>query len=173
MVGRATVRPDVCLQPTCWGHSQTGVYLLFPSPRGGVHCGVAWPIWATCTLPGLWCWGSGVLAGMVRQGARGQEGQAQLTFPSEICFGRGPAARGGSQTCQRDGSAEAQRWVFARCKQVPWQELVPFGILAGGWAREMALASFFVPHQAALYCLGPNNSPSCCPPAFPFSEQSC
>ena len=30
-----------------WGHSQTGVYLMFPSPRGRIHCGVVWP------LPGL------------------------------------------------------------------------------------------------------------------------
>ena len=127
------------------------MYLLFPSPRGGIHCGVAWPVWATCTLPGLWCWGSGVLAGVDRQVAQGREGQAQLAFPSEIHFGRGPVAPGGSQTCRwTDGSAEAQCWVFARCKQVPWQELVPFGILAEGWARKMALASAFVPHQAEL-----------------------
>ena len=60
-------------------------------------------------------------------------------------------AAGGSQTrCRRVGSAEAQRWVIARSEQVPWQELVPFGILAGGWAGEMALASAFVPHQTAL-----------------------
>ena len=59
-------------------------------------------------------------------------------------------AAGGSQIrCWRGGSAEAQRWVFARSKQVPWQELVPFGILAGGWAREMALMSAFVPRQIA------------------------
>ena len=60
-------------------------------------------------------------------------------------------AAGGSQTrCRRGGSAKAQRWVFAQSKQVPWQELVPFGILAGGWAREMALASAFVPCQTEL-----------------------
>ena len=53
-------------------------------------------------------------------------------------------AAGGSQTrCRRFGSAEAQRWVFARSKKIPWQELVPFGILAGGWAGEMALAPLF------------------------------
>ena len=64
-------------------------------------------------------------------------------------------AAGGSQTrCWRDGSREAQPWVFAWCKQVPWQELVPFGILAGGWVREMALASAFVPPQAELCRLG-------------------
>ena len=60
-------------------------------------------------------------------------------------------AAGGSQTrCRRGGSTQAQRWVFAWCEQVPWQELVPFGILAGGWAREMVLASAFVPHQTEL-----------------------
>ena len=64
-------------------------------------------------------------------------------------------AVGGSQIrCRRFGSAEAQSWVFARSEQVPWQELVPFGILAGGWAREMALASAFVPHQTELCCPG-------------------
>ena len=83
-------------------------------------------------------------------------------------------ATGGSQTCcRRGGSAEAQCWVFARSEQVPWQELVPFGILAGGWAREMALLSTFVPRQAELCCPVLNNSPSHCPPALPFSEQSC
>ena len=57
-------------------------------------------------------------------------------------------AVGGSQICcLRFGSAEAQSWVFAWSEQVPWQELVPFGILAGGWAGEKALASAFVPHQ--------------------------
>ena len=60
-------------------------------------------------------------------------------------------AAGGSQTlCRRGGSAEAQRLVFARIKQFPWQELVTFGILAGGWARKMALASAFVPRQTEL-----------------------
>ena len=57
-------------------------------------------------------------------------------------------AAGGRQIhCRRFGSAEAQSWVFAGIKQVPWQELVLFGILAGGWAGEMALASAFVPRQ--------------------------
>ena len=82
-------------------------------------------------------------------------------------------APGGSQTPRRDGSAEAQHWVFAWRKQVPWQELVPFGILAGGWAGEMVLASAFVPRQAELCHPGLNNSPFRCPPAFQFSEQSC
>ena len=80
---------------------------------------------------------------------------------------------GGKQTRWRDGSRGTQRRVFAWCKQVPWQELVPFGILAGGWAREMALVSAFVPCQAELCHPELNNSPSRCPPALPFSKQSC
>ena len=83
-------------------------------------------------------------------------------------------AAGGSQTrCRGGGSTEAQRWVFVWSKQVPWQEPVPCGILAGGWVREMALASAFVPSQAELCCPGLNNSPFHCSPALPFSEQSC
>ena len=83
-------------------------------------------------------------------------------------------AAGGSQTrCRRGGSAEAQRWVFGQSEQVSWQELVPFGILAGAWAREMALASAFVPQQLSSVLPGLSNSPSLCPPAFLLSEQSC
>ena len=64
-------------------------------------------------------------------------------------------AAGGSQIrCRRFGSAEAQSWVFARSEQVPWRDLVLCGILAGGWAGEMALASAFVPHQTELGCQG-------------------
>ena len=58
---------------------------------------------------------------------------------------------GGSQTrCRRCGSAEAQCWVFSQSEKFPWQELVPFGILARGWVREMALVSAFVPQQTEL-----------------------
>ena len=123
---------------------------------------------AKVVVLGIWCisWGGSA-------SAQGREGQAQLAFPSEVRFGRGPAAPGGSQTRQRDGSAEAQRWVFAWCQQVPWWEPVPCGILAGGWAGEMVLASAFVPRQTELCRPGLSNSPSCCPPALPFSEQSC
>ena len=83
-------------------------------------------------------------------------------------------AAGGSQTrCRRGGSAEALRWVFARCKQVPWQELVPFGILAGGWVREKALAAPLFPAKLSSVVPGLRNCPFRCPPAFPLPEQSC
>ena len=83
-------------------------------------------------------------------------------------------AAGGSQTqCRLVGSAEAQRWVFAWSEQVPWQELVPFGILAGGWAREMALASAFVPHQTELCPLGAQQLSLPLSSSLPPLEQSC
>ena len=83
-------------------------------------------------------------------------------------------AAGGSQIrCRRFGSPEAQSWVFVRREQVPWQELVLFGILAGGWAGEMALASTLFPTKLSSVVRGLSSSPSLCPPAFPLSEQSC
>ena len=62
--------------------------------------------------------GSGVLVGVDLQGAQGQERLAQLALPLVVHFRRGPVALGGRQTRWKDGSAEAQRWVFAWCKQV-------------------------------------------------------
>ena len=43
------------------------------------------------------------------------------------------------------GSTESQHWVFEWCNQIRCGELVPFGITAGGYEREMALPSAFVP----------------------------
>ena len=115
---------------------------------------------ARLVVLGMWCisWG-----GSARCTRLGGAGSARFSFGYPLQ--EGPVAPGRSQTCQRDGSAEAQCWVFAWCKQVPWQELVPFVILAGGWAREMALASAFVPRQTALSSWGsatlpPSLSPS-------------
>ena len=159
---------DLMSAPThCWGQSDWCVPSL-PSPRGRIHCGVVWPVWATCTLPGLWCWGSGILAWVDQQGAQGREGQAQLTFPSEIRLGEGPCST-------RRESDPLEGWIRRRTALgvcvVQASSLT--GILAGGWAREMALVSAFVPRQAELCRQGLNNSPSRCPPALRFSEQSC
>ena len=102
---------------------------------------------------GVWriSWG-----GSARCTGAGGAGSACFSFGDP--FQVGPCGTGGSQTRQRDGSAEAQCWVFALCKQVPWQELVPFGILAGEWAREM-LASAFVPCQTELVVWGSTTLP--------------
>ena len=75
--------------------------------------------------------GSGVLAGVNPQGTQGREGQGQLTLPLVVHFRRGPAAPQGRQTRQRDGSTEAQHWVFALCKQVREGNLFPLGFWLG------------------------------------------
>ena len=76
-------------------------------------------------------------------------------------------AAGGSQTsCQRSGSAEAQHWVFAWCKQVLWQKLVPFGILAGGWAREMVLVRPLFPAKLSSVVRQLSHPLSSSPPAL-------
>ena len=49
--------------------------------------------------------------------------------------------------------------MFAQCTS-KFGELVPFGVSAGGWEREMALASAFVPGQAELCLPGLYTSPS-------------
>ena len=84
-------------------------------------------------------------------------------------------AAGGSQiSCRRFGCTEAHSWEFAQSEQVPWQELVPFGILAGGWAREMALASAFVPCQTELCRPGAQQLSSLpLSSSLPALEQSC
>ena len=114
---------------------------------------VVWPLsglLAHCQDCGAASMGSGVLAGVDPQGAQGREEQAQLALPLVVCFGRGPVAPGGRQTRRVDGSTEAQHWVFARCKQVRDGNWFPLGFWLGAWAKEMALVSTFVLHQAEL-----------------------
>ena len=158
----------------CWGYSQTGVYLIFPPPRGRTHCGVVWPLsglLAHCQACGAASMGHGVLAEVDPQHAQGREGQAQLTLPLVVPCGRVPEAPGGRQTGRTDGSTEALSLGVFAVQAV--RELVPFGISAGGWEREMVLASAFVPRRAELCLPGLNTSPSWCPLTLPLSEQSC
>ena len=164
---RAAVRPDVCPQPTAG--ATVRLVCAFSSPLLGAGFTVGWcgPCLgylhtARLVVLGIWRISRG---GSTRCTGAGGAGSAR--FASD-----GPLREGPYGT-RRDGSAEAQLWVFVRCKQVPWQELVPFGILAGGWAREKVFPSAFVPCQAELCPPGLNNSPSRCPPALLFSDQSC
>ena len=60
------------------------------------------------------------------------------------------------------------------CGASKFGELVPFGVLAGGWERERVLASTFVARGAEICLLGLNNSLSWHPLALPaLQEQSC
>ena len=82
---------------------------------------MVWPLsglLAHCQARGAASMGSGVLAGVDPQGAQGREGQAQLALSKVVFCKRRPLALGGRQTRLWDGYTEAQRWVFAQCKQV-------------------------------------------------------
>ena len=143
---------------------QTGVYLIFPSPRGRTHCGVLWPLselLAHCQACGAALMGSGHVC--IRRGR-----SARCTGaggPGLACFAVGdPLQQGPCSTGREAGRSEV--WIHRNTAlgicvgQAIWcQELVPFGISAGGWEREMALASTFIPLlSSALLWL--NNSSS-------------
>ena len=122
---------------------------------------------ARVVVLGIWriSWG-----GSARCTGAGGAGSACFSFRDPP--GRGPVAPGGSQTRQRDGSAEAQHWVFAGCKQVPWQEPVPLGFWLGdGRGRWHWRASLF-PTMLSSVLRGSTTLPSHFSPAFPLSEQS-
>ena len=86
-----------CLTPAhLCGHSQIGVYLIFPFPRNRTHCGVLWPLsglLAHCQACGATSMGSGIFVGVDMQGAQGREGQAQLALLQVVPCRRGPAAQ--------------------------------------------------------------------------------
>ena len=108
-----------------WGHSQTGVYLIFPSPRGRTHCGVVWPLsglLAHCQACGAASMGSGVLAGVDLQGAQGREGQTQLTLPLVVCFRTGPSSVGLSSILGSGESILLVFWKFTGLLRQMWGE---------------------------------------------------
>ena len=114
----ATIRPDICPQPTAGPQFDWCVpYLPLSQGQDSLWSGVPLSgLLAHCQACGAASMGSGVLGGVDLQGVQGREGQTQLTLPSVVHLRRGPAAPGGRQTCQRVGSTEAQHWVFAQCK---------------------------------------------------------
>ena len=135
------------------------------------------PIWAACTLPGLWCCFDGIWPRAYYPGGSarctGVGGAGLACFAVGGPLWEGPRSTGREAGHWRAGSTEAQCWAFARYKQVRWRELVPFEISAGEWEREMVLASAFVPLQSSVF-LGLNHSPSWCPLALPtLREQIC
>ena len=159
----------------CWGHIR--LVCAFSSPLLGAGFTVGWHgpsgLLAHCQA----C-GSGDLAyylGWIGKVHRGRRGRLSSLFLQR--------SASGGVLCHREGVRPAAGGVTPQKHSVGClsgaskfpgrKKLVPFGILAGGWAREMALACACVPHQAELCLQGLNNSPSRCPPALPFSEQSC
>ena len=66
---------------------------------------MAWPIWATCILPDLWCWGSGILAGEDRQGARGAGEAGSFCFSFSDPVWEGPCGTG------RESDLPMEGWI--------------------------------------------------------------
>ena len=86
--------------------------------------------------------------GSARCTGAGGAGSACLSFGDPLL--EGPCGTGRESDPLEACIRRSTVFGVCACQHVPWQEPVPFGILAGGWAREMALARAFVPHQAEL-----------------------
>ena len=105
---------------------------------------------ARLVVLGIWCisWG-----GWARCTGAGGAGSAHLSFSDPL--------QEGPCSTRRESDLPPEGWIHRSTAMGVYvvqasslQELVPFGILAGGWAREMALVSAFVPRQTELCCLG-------------------
>ena len=137
-----------CLPPGLRrGHSQTGVYLIFPSSRGRTHCGVVWPLSglpAYCQACGAGLMGSGILAGVDPQGAQG--GRGRLSSLCSCC----PLWEGPCSTRREADPSEG--WIHRSTAlgvcTVQASSVMGTGSLWNfGWGmgEEMVLASGFVP----------------------------
>ena len=161
MVGGAALRPDVCLQPI--SGATVRLVCTFSSPLLGGGFTVGWHgclgylHTARLVVLGIWriSWGRSA-----RCTGAGGVGSARFSFGDPLQ--EGPCGTG-RESDPPEGWIHRSTALGVCALQVPWQELVPFGILAGGWAREMAMTSASVPRQAELCSQGLNNSPSRCP----------
>ena len=94
LVGWATVRPDVCPHPPLGPQSDWCVpYLPLTQGQDSLWSGVT-PVWATCTLPGLWCCFDGIWHISWGGSARCTEmgGAALASFAGGGPLGEGPCS---------------------------------------------------------------------------------
>ena len=141
-----------CLPPAHhWGHSQTGVYLTFPSYRVKTHYGVVWPLsglLSLCQACGAALMGSDILVRVEGRSARctGAGGAGLACFVVGGLLRKGPCSTRRNAGRPVRGMDPQKHSVGCLHSASKFGELVPFGISAGGWEREIALASTFVPH---------------------------
>ena len=141
LVGGVTVTPDVCPQLTPGATVRLVCTLSSPLPwQDSLWSGVA-PVWATCTLPGLWCCFYGIWH--IRWGRSARCTGARGAVSAHFAFG-GLLQQGPCGTRREADPLEAwicRSTVLGVCvvQASSLMELVPFGILAGGWARAMGL----------------------------------
>ena len=106
LVGAAAVRPYVCPQPTAGPQSAWCVpYLPLSQGQDSLRSGVA-PVWATCTLPGLWCCFDGIChisqSGSARCTGAGGAGLASFAMGGPL--GEGPCST-------RRETAPSEGWI--------------------------------------------------------------
>ena len=171
MVGRATVRHDVC--PTTGATVKLVCTLSSPLPGAGLTVEWVAPVWATCTLPGLWCCFNGIWRISWGGSARctGVGGADSACFASS-----GPLQEGPCSTGREADPSEG--WIHRSSVECAVQarsvretgSLWDFG---WGIGEGDGAGEHFFPHQAELCPSGLKNSPSHCPLALPLSKQSC
>ena len=174
-MGRAVVRPDVCPQPTAG--ATVRLVCAFSSPLLGAGFTVEWGgvarlgylHTATLVVLGIWCisWG-----GSARCTGEGGAGSARYSFRDPLR--EGPCGTGRESPPPQEGWI-CRSTVLGVC-MLQASSLTGTGSLwdfGWGMGEGDGAGERFVPRQAELCRLGLSNSPSLCPPAFPFSEQSC
>ena len=148
-------------------------YLPLSQGQDSLGSGVA-PLWATCTLPGLWC----CFCGIWRISWGGSSRCTGVGGADSAHFAFGGLPQEGPSGTRREADL-SEGWIHRStalgvCTVQARSVMVnPFGILAGEWEREMALPNTFVPRRAELCLVGLNTCPSWCPLALPLSKQSC
>ena len=133
-------------------------YLPPSQVQDSLWSGVA-PVWATCTLPGLWCCFDGIWC--ISRGG------------SARCTGKGGAQQhqeGGRQIRRRDGSTEAQRWCLHCASKFSAGNWFPLGFWLGdGRGRWRWRAPLFPAELSSVFqgstplppvVLSPSRSPS-------------
>ena len=159
-----------CLPPGLRrGHSQTGVYLIFPSSRGRTHCGVVWPLSglpAYCQACGAGLMGSGILAGVDPQGAQG--GRGRLSSLCSCCpLWEGPCSTRREADPMEGGSTEAQGWEFGCASKFGDGNCFPLEFRLGDGRGRWRFPELLFPSQAELCLPGLSNSLSRRCPALP------
>ena len=148
-------------------------YLPLSQGQDSLWSGVA-PVWAACILPGLWCCFDRLWC-IPRGGSAKCTGVGGAGLAS---FAIGGPLREGPCSTRREADP-SEGWIHRNTAlgvcMVEGSSVMgtgSFGISAGEWEREMALASTFVPHGAELRLPGLSNSPSQCPLALPVSKST-
>ena len=158
--------PLCCLENLCWWVGRQSDPMSVRSPPLGpqsdccvpylplyqgqdsLWIGVA-PVWATRTLPGLWCCFSGIWyiswGGSTRCTGAGGAGLA--------CFAVSGPLREESCSTQREADP-LERWIHRSTALGVCTVQASSVRGAGGWERDTALGSAFIPCQAELCFLG-------------------